>query len=370
MSKIASKRKEVAMARVYNFNAGPAVLPLEVLQEAQSELLDFRGSGMSILESSHRGKEYDAVHAEAVANYKQLLGCSDDYAVLFVAGGASMQFAMVPMNLLAPGQVADYINSGAWAQKALKEATRVGKVHVAADCSKEIPTRVPAAAELKLTPGAAYVHLTSNETISGAQWKTFPKTEAPLVADMSSDILSRPFDLKQFGLIYAGAQKNLGPSGIALVVIRKDLAERAPANLTAILSYKTFIEENSLYNTPPCFSIYIMMLVSRWLLKKSLSAMHRQNREKAALIYDRLADGGFYKGTARPECRSDMNITFRLPSEALEETFIKQASQQGLKGLKGHRSVGGLRASIYNAFPLAGVQALVSFMKEFEKKNG
>lgn len=358
------------MARVYNFNAGPAVLPQEVLQEAQRELLDFKGSGMSILESSHRGKEYDAVHAEAVANYKQLLGCSDDYAVLFVAGGASMQFAMVPMNLLGAGQTADYINSGAWAGKAIKEAAHIGKVNVAADCGKEIPTRVPAPVELKLTPGAAYIHLTSNETISGAQWKTFPKTEAPLVADMSSDILSRPFDINQFGLVYAGAQKNLGPSGIALVAIRKDLAERAAANIPTILRYKTFIEENSLYNTPPSFSIYIMMLVSRWILKQGLTKLHRQNVAKAGLIYTLLDAGGFYKGTARPEYRSDMNITFRLPNEALEETFVKEASKQGLKGLKGHRSVGGIRASIYNACPVEGVQALVTFMKEFEKKNG
>ncbi|MFA5043640.1 MAG: 3-phosphoserine/phosphohydroxythreonine transaminase [Kiritimatiellia bacterium] len=358
------------MARVYNFNAGPAVLPQEVLQEAQRELLDFKGSGMSILESSHRGKEYDAVHAEAVANYRQLLGCSDDYAVLFVAGGASMQFAMVPMNLLGAGQSADYINSGAWAGKAIKEAAHIGKVNVAADCGKEIPARVPAPAELKLTPGAAYVHLTSNETISGAQWKTFPKTEAPLVADMSSDILSRPFDINQFGLVYAGAQKNLGPSGIALVAIRKDLAERAAANVPTIMRYKTFIEENSLYNTPPSFSIYIMMLVSRWILKQGLANLHRQNAAKAGLIYALLDAGGFYKGTARTEYRSDMNITFRLPSEALEETFVKEASKQGLKGLKGHRSVGGIRASIYNACPVEGVQALVTFMKEFEKKNG
>lgn len=358
------------MSHVYNFNAGPAVLPSEVLQEAQRELLDFKGSGMSILESSHRGKEYDAVHAEAVANYKQLLGCSDDYAVLFVAGGASMQFAMVPMNLLGAGQTADYINSGAWAGKAIKEAAHIGQVHVAADCGKEIPTRVPAPAELKLTPGAAYVHLTSNETISGAQWKTFPKTEVPLVADMSSDILSRPFDINQFALVYAGAQKNLGPSGIALVVIRKDLAERCAPTVPTILRYKTFIEENSLYNTPPCFSIYIMMLVSRWILKKGLGQLHRQNVDKAGLIYALLDAGGFYKGTARHECRSDMNITFRLPNEALEETFVKEASKQGLKGLKGHRSVGGIRASIYNACPVEGVETLVAFMKEFEKKNG
>lgn len=358
------------MSRVYNFNAGPAVLPSEVLQEAQRDLLDFKGSGMSILESSHRGKEYDAVHAEAVANYKQLLDCSDDYAVLFVAGGASMQFAMVPLNLLGAGQTADYINSGTWAGKAIKEAGHIGKVNVAANCSKEIPTRVPDPTELKLTPGAAYVHLTSNETISGAQWKKFPQTTAPLVADMSSDILSRPFDINQFGLIYAGAQKNLGPSGIALVVIRKDLAERCAPTTPTMLRYKTFIEENSLYNTPPCFSIYIMMLVSRWILKQGLTNLHRQNAAKASLIYALLDAGGFYKGTARPECRSDMNVTFRLPSEALEEAFIKEASKQGLKGLKGHRSVGGIRASIYNACPIEGVKALVAFMQEFARKNG
>jgi len=358
------------MTRMYNFNAGPAVLPLEVLQEAQAELLDFKGSGMSILESSHRGKEYDAVHTEAVANFKKLLNCSDDYAVLFIAGGASLQFAMAPMNLIGAGQTADYINSGAWAGKAVKEAKLIGRVNVAADCGKEIPTRVPSERELQLTPGAAYVHLTSNETIAGAQWKNFPKTEAPLVADMSSDMLSRPFDINQFGLIYAGAQKNLGPSGIALVVIRKDLAERASEKVLAILKYKTFIEENSLYNTPPCFSIYIMMLVSRWLLKAGLPAVYQRNIDKAGKIYAAIDAGCFYKGTATRECRSDMNITFRLPSEALEEQFVKEASKLGMKGLKGHRSVGGIRASIYNAFPMEGIAALVAFMKDFEKKNG
>ncbi len=358
------------MPRVFNFNAGPATLPLEVLQEAQAELLDFKQSGMSILECSHRGKDYDAVHAEAVSNYRRLLGCSDDYAVLFLPGGASMQFAMLPLNLLEPGRTADYIHSGAWAGKALKEAQRVGRVHVAADCSQDRPTRVPSASELSLSPHAAYVHLTSNETISGAQWKTFPRPAAPLVADMSSDILSRPFDANGFALIYAGAQKNLGPSGISLVVIRKDLAERAQASLPAMLSYKTHIEENSLYNTPPCFSIYIMMLVSRWILKQGLPALYARNAEKAARLYAALDASGFYRGTAARECRSDMNITFRLPSEPLEEAFAKEASAQGLKGLKGHRSVGGLRASIYNAFPIEGVDALVAFMKEFERRHG
>jgi phosphoserine aminotransferase len=358
------------MARVFNLNAGPATLPLEVLLEAKADFEDFKGTGMSIIEHSHRGKDYDAVHQEAVANYKKLFGCTDNYEVLFVAGGASMQFAMLPFNLLTPGKSADYINSGAWATKAVKEAKIIGKVNVIADCSKEIPTRVPRLNELKFSENAAYVHLTSNETISGAQWKEFPKTAAPLVADMSSDILSKPFDLKQFGLIYAGAQKNLGPSGIAIVVIRKDLAEQVSENVPVILRYKTYIEENSLYNTPPTFSIYIMMLVSRWILKQGLENIYKRNEEKARKLYAEIDKTGFYRGTAVKECRSNMNVTFRLPTEALEEQFIKEASKAGLKGLKGHRSVGGLRASIYNAFPMEGVDVLVSFMQEFERKNG
>jgi len=363
-------RKRIGMARVYNFGAGPAVLPMEVLEEAQKELLDFKGSGMSIMEHSHRGKEYDVVHAEAVDNVRKLLKLSDDYTVLFIQGGASMQFAMVPMNLLGAGQTADYVNSGAWADKAVKEAKLFGKVNVIANTGKDIPTHMPRNEELKFTPGAAYVHITSNETIAGSQWKVFPKTEAPLVADMSSDILSRPFDAGQFGLIYAGAQKNLGPSGVALVVMRKDLADRVPATVPTMLKYKTHLEENSLYNTPPTFAIYVLMLVTRWILKMGPEALYKQNVDKAALIYQALDGSAFYKGTAVKEFRSDMNITFRLPTEALEEQFIKEASKLGMKGLKGHRSVGGIRASIYNAFPVAGVAALVSFMKEFEKKNG
>jgi phosphoserine aminotransferase len=358
------------MSRAWNFNAGPAVLPVEVLEQAQRELLDYQGSGMSIMECSHRGKEYDAVHQEAAANLRTLLKLSDDHAVLFLQGGASLQFAMVPMNLLGPGQTADYINSGAWADKAVNEARRVGAVNVAANTAQDIPTRIARIEELKLTPGAAYVHLTSNETIAGTQWKTFPRTEAPLVADMSSDFLSRPFDPAQFGLIYAGAQKNLGPAGVAVVVMRKDLAARAPANLPTMLRYATHIEENSLYNTPPCFTIYIIMLVTRWLLKTGLTEIHRRNADKAARLYRVLDAGGLYRGAAAKECRSDMNVTFRLPSEALEELFVKEASKLGMKGLKGHRSVGGLRASIYNAFPVEGVDALVALMKDFEKKHG
>lgn len=358
------------MARVYNFGAGPAVLPVEALEYAQKELLDFNGSGMSVLECSHRGKEYDAVHTEAGAGIRKLLNVPEEYSILFLQGGASLQFAMVPMNLLGPGQTADYVNSGAWASKAIKEAKLMGTVNVAANTEKEIPTRVPRIDELKLTKGAAYVHITSNETIAGSQWKTFPKTDAPLVADMSSDFLSRPIDVKQFGLIYAGAQKNLGPAGVALVIIRKDLAERVSEKVPTMLKYKTHIEENSLYNTPPCFSIYFIALVTRWIQKVGLENLYRQNVAKAKKIYDLLDAGKFYKGTAVRECRSDMNVTFRLPSEALEETFVKEASKAGMKGMKGHRSVGGIRASIYNAFPPDGVDKLVAFMKDFEQKNG
>ena len=359
------------MARVFNFNPGPAVLPVEVLQEAQAELLDYKGSGMSILEASHRGKDYEAVHNEAADNIKKLLGLGDDYAVLFMQGGASGQFAMIPMNLLGEGQSADYINTGAWASKAIKEAKLIGKVNVLADTGKDIPTRLPDTASLKFTPGAAYVHLTSNETIAGTQWKTFPKTESPLIADMSSDILSRPFEANQFGMIYAGAQKNLGPAGVTVVIIRKALAEKGSEKIPTIFRYKTHLADNSLYNTPPCFSIYIVALVTRWVLKQGgLQAIAKINADKAGRIYGVIDGSSFYRGTAVKEFRSDMNITFRLPSEQLEEAFIKEASAAKLKGLKGHRSVGGIRASIYNAFPKEGIDTLVAFMKEFEKKNG
>ncbi len=358
------------MSRVYNFSAGPATLPLAVLEEAQRELVDFKGTGMSIMEHSHRGKAYMAVHEEAIANTRELLRLSDDYAVLFLQGGASLQFAMLPMNLLGAGQTADYTDSGAWASKAIKEAKRIGKVNIAADCGKEIPTRVPREAELKLTPGAAYVHITSNETISGAQWKTFPETEVPLVADMSSDILSRPFDANRFGLIYAGAQKNLAPAGMALVIMRKELAERVPATVPTMLQYKTHIAEDSMYNTCPCFTIYMYMLVTRWIKRTGLEALYARNVDKAARLYRAIDASGFYKGTAVPECRSDMNVTWRLPTEELEELFVKEAGKAGFSGLKGHRSVGGIRASIYNAFPVEGVDALVAFMQDFEKRNG
>ncbi len=358
------------MGRIYNLSAGPATLPVEVLEQVQAELLDYAGTGMSIMEQSHRAKPYSAVHEEAIANTRELLGLDDNYAVLFLQGGASTQFAMLPMNLLGDGQVADYTNSGAWATKAIKEARKIGSVHVAADCAKDIPTRVPQENELQLSDDAAYVHLTSNETISGAQWKTFPQTKAPLVADMSSDMLSRPFDANQFGLIYAGAQKNLGPAGMALVVMRKDLAERAPESLPSMFQYRTHIDANSLFNTAPCFTIYVYMLVTRWLKETGLENIFARNRDKASRLYAAIDATGFYKGTAVPECRSDMNVTWRLPSEELEVLFVKEAMEAGFNGLKGHRSVGGIRASIYNAFPLEGVDALISFMQDFEARHG
>lgn len=359
------------MSQILNFNAGPAMLPPEVLRKAQEELIEFGASGISILESSHRSTEYDAVHTEAEKNLRRLLSIPEDYAILFLQGGASHQFAMVPMNLLGNGAVADYTLSGSWASKAVAEARRIGNVNVAADSAKDRPTRVPTPEELKLTVGAAYVHITSNETISGAQWKRFPDTEAPLVADMSSDILSRSLDVSKFGIIYAGAQKNLGPSGVTLVIIRKDLAEKAPEKLPAILRYQTHVDAVSLYNTPPCFGIYLLMLVTRWIEEQgAVEGMEKRNEEKAACIYSAIDATDFYAGTADPSHRSVMNVTFRLPSEDLEARFVKEAAGQGMKGLKGHRSVGGIRASIYNAFPLQGVEILVAFMKEFEKANG
>lgn len=358
------------MSRIYNFSAGPAVLPVECLEQAQAEMLDYNGSGMSVMEMSHRGKVYDAIHQEAKANIRELMNLTDDYEVIFVQGGASLQFAMIPMNFLPKGAVADYVNSGNWGAQAIKQARLIGDVNVVADCEKDIPTRMPNPDELKWTDGAAYAHITSNETISGAQWKNMPKTKVPLIADMSSDILSRPFDIKDFAMVYGGAQKNLGPAGMALVVIRKDLVEKGNKALPTMLKYSTFVEKDSLYNTPPCYSIYMLMLTTRWLKKFGLENMYRQNVEKAAKLYSAIDASSFYRGTALKEFRSDMNVTFRLPTEELEAQFCSEASKVGLSGLKGHRSVGGIRASIYNAFPVEGIDRLVEFMADFEKRFG
>ena len=358
------------MSRVYNFSAGPAVLPLEVLQDAQKEMVDCKGCGMSVMEMSHRGKDYDAIHQEAIATFKELCGLNDDWSVCFIQGGASMQFAMIPMNFLGAGQSADYANQGTWSNKALKQAQMVGTVNVVANCQKDIPTRMPANDEFKWTPGAVYSHVCTNETISGAELKVIPDSGSPLIGDMSSDILSCERDYSKFAMFYAGAQKNLGPSGMAVVAIRKELAEKGSTTIPTMLQYRTYVDENSLYNTPPTWGIYIFGEVMKWVKKMGKENLFKLNAEKAKKIYDVIDGSGFYRGTALKEYRSNMNVTWRLPTEELEAQFIKEAAAAGMKSLKGHRSVGGIRASIYNAFPMAGVDCLVDFMKDFEKKNG
>jgi phosphoserine aminotransferase len=359
--------------RIYNFSAGPAVLPEEVLLEAQKDLFALPGVGMSILEISHRSKTYDAIHQEAKEGLKQLLDIPDDYAILFLQGGASLQFSMVPLNLMPPKNKADYIIHGSWGKKALKEAKRVGSVNIAATMEAEKFKRVPLREELKLDAEAAYVHFTSNETIEGVQWHKEPEVgNVPLVCDASSDILHKKIDIRKYGLIYAGAQKNMGPSGVTLVIIRKDLLERSQDSLHTMLNYKIHAENDSLYNTPNTFGIYIIKLVTKWLLGLGgLDEMYKINKKKAQLLYDCIdQSGGFYKGHAEKDSRSLMNVTFNLATEELEKKLISEATKAGFDGLKGHRSVGGLRASIYNAFPVKGVEALVDFMKDFQKRNG
>ncbi len=358
--------------RIHNFSAGPAVLPMAVLEEAQRDMLGLPGVGMSVMEISHRSKTFDEIFARADSGLRQLLGIPDNYHVLFLQGGASLQFSMIPMNLLPADGSADYVITGSWGKKALKEAKRAGVANVAGNMADGGFTRIPVSDELTFNAGAAYVHITTNETIEGVEWKEEPEVgDVPLVADASSDILSHPIPVDKYGLIYAGAQKNIGPSGVTLVIIRDDLLQRIPAGLHTMLDYRTHVENKSLYNTPNTWGIYIISLVCKWLLEKGgLTAMHRENEQKAALLYDAIDATGFYRGHADADSRSIMNVTFRLPSEELEKKFAAEATAQGLDGLKGHRSVGGIRASIYNAFPLAGVEALVAFMKEFEKNNG
>lgn len=359
--------------RVYNFNPGPAVLPLEVLEEVQRDLVALPGVGMSVLEISHRSKTFDGMLAQTEADLRALLGLTDNYKVVFLGGGASLQFAMVPMNFLPKDGAADYIVSGHWAERAQKEAAKLGKANVAASTVGDNYTRVPRQEELKLDPNAAYVHFTSNNTIYGTEAPTEPGVgSVPLVCDASSDFLSRQIDAKKYAMIYAGAQKNVGPAGVTLAIVRDDLLARVPAGLPAMLDYKLQAEKKSVYNTPPVFNIYVVGLVLRWMQAQGgLAAIDRNNAEKAKLLYDAIdSSGGFYRGTAEKESRSRMNVTYRLPSEELEKKFVEEASREKLAGVKGHRSVGGLRASLYNAFPRAGVEALVAFMKEFQKKNG
>ena len=358
--------------RIHNFSAGPAILPVAVLEEAQRDMLGLPGVGMSVMEISHRSKTFAEIVARADSGLRQLLGIPDNYSVLFLQGGASLQFSMIPMNFLPVEGSADYIITGSWGKKALKEAKRSGVANVAANMADGGFTRIPGNDELKLDPRAAYVHITTNETIEGVEWKHEPEAgDVPLIADASSDILSHPIPVDKYALIYAGAQKNMGPSGVTLVIVRDDLLQRIPEGLHTMLDYRTHVENKSLYNTPNTWGIYIISLVCKWLLEKGgLTAMHRENEQKAALLYDAIDGTGFYRGHADADARSIMNVTFRLPSEELEKKFAAEATAQGLDGLKGHRSVGGIRASIYNAFPLAGVKALAAFMKEFEKNNG
>jgi phosphoserine aminotransferase len=354
------------MARVFNFNAGPATLPLPVLETAQKELVDYRGSGLSLIETSHRSKDYDAVHTAATGLFREVLGVPEGYSILFLGGGATLQFGMIPMNLMSTGSC-DLVLSGAWAKKALADAKKIGSVNVVYDGSAEKFTSLPRASEVASSPGSSYLHITSNETIGGVQWKDFPTTEAPLIADMSSDILSRPIPTERFGVIYAGAQKNLGPAGVTIVVIRNDLLERSPGNLPVYLRYPTHAESDSLYNTPPVFPIYIVKLVLEWIQEQGgLAGMARRNSRKAAALYEAMeGSDGFYRCPVDPAYRSEMNVVFRLPDEEQEKKFVAQATEAGMIGLKGHRSVGGIRASIYNAMPEEGVEALISFMKKF-----
>lgn len=361
--------------RVYNFSAGPAVMPVQVLEEIQRDLVALPGVGMSILEISHRSRAFESILEQAEADIRSLAGIPSGYRVLFLQGGASLQFAMVPMNLLAPGLTADYIESGSWGEKAVKEAKKIGAVNVAATTKAENYSRIPTEAELKLTPGAAYVHMTSNNTIEGTEYKRLPEVgDAPLVSDTSSDMFSRPLDVGRHALIYAGAQKNMGPAGLTIVIVREDLLRRSldkKATLPAMMSYAVHAENKSLYNTPPAFAVYALGLVMKWLIEGGgLAGIAKVNERKATKLYTEIDRTGFYRGTARTEDRSLMNITFRLPTEDLEKLFVKESTATGLDGLKGHRSVGGMRASVYNAFPEDGVDALVGFMREFERKHG
>ncbi|HXE73913.1 MAG TPA: 3-phosphoserine/phosphohydroxythreonine transaminase [Candidatus Nitrosotenuis sp.] len=362
-----------SLERIFNFSPGPAVLPLPVLEEVQQHLLALPGAGASILEISHRGKLFEGILEDAKERLRRLLGIPSGYHVLFLQGGASLQFSMVPLNFLGP-QGAAYVEAGSWSRKAMAEARKVGPVHVAWSGKEGDYDRMPEAHELDLPARAHYLHITSNETIQGIEIPSDYQVDLPVVCDASSDILSRPLDVSRYALIYAGAQKNMGPAGATLVILSEEfLSRQNPGPHHSMLDYRLLADNNSLYNTPCVFAIYIIGLVARWLEEEvgGLAAMHSRNKEKAALLYQAIdASGGFYRGHAQPQSRSLMNVTFRTPSEELDRTFVAEAQEQGLAGLKGHRQVGGLRASIYNAFPLAGVQALVEFMADFARRYG
>ena len=357
--------------RVFNFNPGPATLPLSVLEQAREEFLNYRGDGLSILEMSHRSKTFEQIINDAVSDVKKVMGFGDNYSVMFLQGGATGQFAAVPLNLAVKGKPALYINTGSWSKKAISEAKKLGiQYEVIASSETDNFSHIPN--DFKIKPDASYLHITSNNTIFGTQWADYPDSgNVPLVADMSSDLYCRRFDPKKFALIYAGAQKNAGPAGVTIVILRNDLLTRSHDDIPTILNYNIFADKNSLYNTPNCFGIYLVGLVMKWILEQGgIDKVEKVNKEKANLIYQTVDGTDFYRGTAKEDSRSIMNITFRLPSEDLEKKFVSEATAAKLVGLKGHRSVGGIRASIYNAMSLDGVKALVSFMKDFEKKNG
>ena len=360
------------MTHIYNFSAGPAVLPAEVLKQAQAEMLDWRGSGMSVMEMSHRGTEYMSIQAEAETDLRELLAIPAKYKVLFLQGGATMQFAAIPMNLLRGKTSADYVNTGEWAKKAIKEAKLYCKVNIAASSEDKNFTYAPRQSAWQLSKEAAYVHVCTNETIGGVEFNWIPETGAvPLVADMSSHILSRPVDISGYGLIYAGAQKNIGPAGLAIVIVREDLVGQTLPGTPAMLDYKVQADNESMLNTPPTYGVYIAGLTFQWLKRGGgLAAMEKQNIAKAKLIYDTVDAGDFYRSPVAKSDRSRMNIPFTLRDQKLDDAFLQQAKQNGLIQLKGHRSVGGMRASVYNAMPMAGVTTLVEFMRDFAAKHG
>ena len=355
--------------KVFNFNAGPAMLPASVMERAQKEFCNYNNTGCGIFEHSHRGAAFQAVLDKTNQNIRDVYGVPENYDIVYIQGGASMQFAMIPMNLMQGA--ADFVDTGTWSSKAMKEAKAFGEVRLAASSKETKYDHIPDFSEWKLSDDASYVHITSNNTIYGTQYRTFPKTKAPLIADMSSDIMSRRVNVADFGMIYAGAQKNLGPSGLALVIIRKDLVERTPANVPTMLRYSTYTENDSLYNTPPTFGIYMIGLVTDWLKEiGGMEAIEKMNEEKAALLYNAIdASNGYFSTPVKKDSRSLMNVVFRLPTEELEAKFIKMATENGMIGLKGHRSVGGVRASIYNAMPREGVEKLVDLMENFRKNN-
>ena len=360
------------MSRVFNFSAGPAAIPEQVLQQAREEFMDWQGSGMSVMEMSHRGKEFVSIAEQAEADLREIMAIPDNYKVLFLQGGASSQFAMVPMNLMSCGKGADYIVTGSWSKKAIAEAKRYGEVNLAASTEDSKFTSAPAQEALQLTAGASYVHYTPNETIEGVEFPYVPDTgDVPLVADMSSNILSQPMDVSRYGIIYAGAQKNIGPAGLTVVIVRDDLIGQAADSVPAMMNYAIHAKADSMYNTPPTYAWYIAGLVFKWIKDQGgLQAMAEINKRKAKKLYDAIEASPFYANPVDPACRSIMNVPFTLADAELDAAFLAQAKENGLVTLKGHRSVGGMRASIYNAMPEAGIDTLVAFMKDFEQRNG